>query len=54
MQITPEQFKALTIVELKALAYDESVVLGRTQNNINVINARIEELNKLPAEEAKE
>lgn len=47
MQITPEQFKSLTITELKALVYDESIVLARTQNNINVINSRIEELNKL-------
>lgn len=47
MQITPEQFEKMTIVELKALAYDESIILSRTQNNINIINTRIELLNKL-------
>lgn len=54
MQITPEQFEKLTIIELKALAYDESIVLGRTQNNINIINARIEVLNKIPEPKKEE
>lgn len=43
----------LTIEELKSLAYDQMVELGRVQKNLQIIEARIVELAKLSAVEVK-
>ena len=34
----------MTVVELKALAYDESLKLTQAQQNINIINQRLQQL----------
>jgi hypothetical protein len=40
--------KEMTVVELKALAYDVLAVLENAQNNLKVINGEIAERNKVP------
>lgn len=43
-------FEQLTIEELKSLAYDQLIELNRVQKNIQILEARIAEVSKLPAE----
>lgn len=46
--------KKLTLEQLKALAYDQLVMVEQSQNNIKVINAEISERNKNMSEEEME
>lgn len=41
----------MTIEELKAIGFDQMNELARIQQNLQIINARIQELSKLPKEE---
>ncbi len=43
-------FEQLTVEELKALAYDQLLELNRVQKNIQILEARIAEVSKLPVE----
>ncbi len=43
-------FEQLTVEELKSLAYDQLIELNRVQKNIQILEARIAEVSKLPVE----
>lgn len=42
------QLKDLSLIELKALVYDGSVVLQNTQRNLEALNAEIQRRAQLP------
>jgi phosphoribosyl-ATP pyrophosphohydrolase len=44
----PKTIDQMTVTELKALAFDQMVILQQTQNNINIIQAEITKRGKVP------
>jgi len=48
-----KQLSEMTLIELKALAYDQISVLERSQQNLQIINAEIEKRMQ-EADEVKE
>jgi hypothetical protein len=44
----------LKIEQLKAMAYDQIVILEQTQRNIQVLNAEIQKRNTEPVEKTEE
>lgn len=44
----PIDIKTLTVEQLKALAYDQYVLLNQTQSNLNILQAEIMERSKEP------
>ena len=41
--MTPDQLDALSVAELKSLAYDQISLLEQTRNNLQVLNTKIAE-----------
>lgn len=48
--MTPEQLEAMTVNDLKALAYDNLVIIETSQKNLQVISAHITKKSQLIVE----
>jgi hypothetical protein len=48
-----KKFEEYNVSELKAIAYDQLVILEQAQNNLKTINARIAQLSKPEKVEAE-
>jgi len=42
---------SLTVIEIKAFLYDQVVILERTKNNIQILQNRLVELEKIKSED---